>query len=192
MKNSIFFFVFLFLSFWTANAGAENLSVDKNLISRMQKTQVWVQGVGTLGDEISDMSAWDYIDFLKAHTVVVIYPVHVVIHDVEMTEVTETNGYDIPYFPLDVPEAKPYLLSVLDSKEPCARPTVSLLSKLPTERSTVGLEALRLLKAIKLQSYHPLKISVTEAEKPELIAWAHEEMDKFEKLYGYRPVVPNP
>lgn len=190
MRNFVSFFLSFFLFFAIARADAENFPLDQNQIKRLAEMHAIAGNVGILDDEISDMRAWDYIEILKGHRSVVIFPVHVVIHDVEMTEFSETNGYDIPYFPLDVEGTIPYLLSVLDSKEPCARPTISLLSKLPAEPSTVGIEALRLLKAIKLKSYHPLKTTVNEAEKKELVEWAHKEMDAFEKLYGHKPALP--
>ena len=148
---------------------ADGLSETDKVLQHSEWLQKWIAGAESLSrKEIKAMSAKEFIDVLKKHTLVFVGD-----HVEGKMDVDST----VPDWP---PESDlPYLLSLIDNEERCAKTISGVFPTVPEDYQTVGQEAFFLLSAIKQGEY---SLNIKNENKETLIAWAKEEAKKLAPL----------
>ncbi len=117
-------------------------------------------------EELKNISAEEYINLMR-HTSILIIPETVV-------------GWPKPK---DIP----YLLKLVERTEEAGSTNnsdVRLVNLKGEYKSTVGINAVFLLKAIKEKAMHPYMANKYPADKDKIVSWAKEEIDSWE------PIIP--
>ncbi len=146
----------------TSSSADENPENEK-IIEHQDFIQKWIAGAESLSrKQIKAMSAEEFIGVLKTHTLVWI---------------GDGEAWSVKTEIRDWPDKKdiPYLLTQVESIEPCAKTVYPTFSIVPEDYTTVRKQALYLLTAIKQGEY---SLHVKSEDEHELIAWAREEAAK--------------